>query len=74
MKAEFTAVFQKVAEGYIGFVEELPGANTQGATLEEARKNLAEAAEMVLEANRELSQEDTRGQVVIREPLRLPAA
>lgn len=74
MKAEFTAVFKKVAEGYIGFVEELPGANTQGATLEEARKNLAEAAEMVLEANRELSQEDTRGQVVIREPLRLPAA
>jgi predicted RNase H-like HicB family nuclease len=33
---EFTAVFQKVPEGYIGFVEELPGANTQGATLEEA--------------------------------------
>jgi len=62
MKAEFTAVFQKVPEGYIGFVEELPGANTQGSTLEEARKNLAEAAELVLEANRELSQEDTRGQ------------
>ena len=37
---EFTAVFQKVPEGYIGFVEELPGANTQGATLEEARANL----------------------------------
>ncbi len=74
MKAEFTAVFRKVPEGYIGLVEELPGANTQGATLEEARKNLAEAAELVLEANRELSQEDTRGQAVIREPLRLPAA
>jgi predicted RNase H-like HicB family nuclease len=74
MKAEFTAVFRKVPEGYIGFVEELPGANTQGATLEEARKNLAEAAELVLEANRELSQEDTRGQQVIREPLKLPAA
>ena len=74
MKAEFTAVFRKVPEGYIGFVEELPGANTQGATLEEARKNLAEAAELVLEANRELSQEDTRGQAVIREPLKLPAA
>jgi predicted RNase H-like HicB family nuclease len=74
MKAEFTAVFQKVPEGYIGFVEELPGANTQGATLEEARKNLAEAAEMVLEANRELSQEGLRGQAVIREPLKLPAA
>ena len=52
MKMELTAVFQKVPEGYIGFVEELPGANTQGATLEEARRNLAEAARMVLEANR----------------------
>lgn len=49
---QFTAVFQKVSEGYIAFVEELPGANTQGATLEEARANLAEAIEMVLEANR----------------------
>ena len=59
MKMELTAVFQKVPEGYIGFVEELPGANTQGATLEEARRNLAEAARMVLEANRELR---TQGQ------------
>lgn len=55
MKAEFTAVFQKVPEGYVGFVDELPGANTQAPTLEEARRNLAEAAVLVLEANRELS-------------------
>jgi len=54
MKMELTAVFRKVPEGYIGFVEELPGANTQGATLEEARRNLTEAARMVLQANREL--------------------
>ena len=47
-----TAVFLKVPEGYIGFVEELPGANTQGATLEEARANLTEAVAMVLDANR----------------------
>ena len=40
---QFTAVFQQVPEGYIGFVEELPGANTQGVTLEEARENLKEA-------------------------------
>jgi predicted RNase H-like HicB family nuclease len=44
-----------VPEGYIGFVEELPGANTQGATLDEARKNLREAALLVLEANRQLA-------------------
>jgi predicted RNase H-like HicB family nuclease len=48
----FTAIFEKVQEGYIGFVEELPGANTQGATLDEARANLSEAVELVLEANR----------------------
>ncbi|TMH90475.1 MAG: type II toxin-antitoxin system HicB family antitoxin [Betaproteobacteria bacterium] len=71
---EFTAVFQKVSEGYIGFVEELPGANTQGATLDEARANLAEAVELVLEANRVLSEESIKGQNVIREPLSLPEA
>ncbi len=46
----FTAVFEKVPEGYIGFVEELPGANTQGSTLEEVRKNLREAINLILEA------------------------
>ena len=71
---EFTAVFQKVSEGYIGFVEELPGANTQGATLDEARANLAEAVELVLEANRVLAEESIEGQNVIREPLSLPEA
>jgi predicted RNase H-like HicB family nuclease len=71
---KLTAVFQKVPEGYIGFVEELPGANTQGATLDEARANLAEAVELVLEANRILSKESIEGQTVIREPLSLPAA
>jgi predicted RNase H-like HicB family nuclease len=69
---ELTAVFQKVPLGYIGFVEELPGANTQGATLEEARANLAEAVQLVLEANRALAEEAMRGKDVIREPLRLP--
>ena len=49
---KLTAIFQKVPEGYIGFVEELHGANTQGATLVEVRSNLNEAVELVLEANR----------------------
>lgn len=69
---ELTAVFQKVPLGYIGFVEELPGANTQGATLEEARTNLVEAVQLILDANRALSQEAINGKDVIREPLRLP--
>lgn len=70
----FTAVFEKVREGYIAFVEELPGANTQGATLEEARANLGEAVRLVLEANRALAEELLGGRNVIREPLKLPAA
>ena len=50
-----TAVYMKVQEGYVAFVEELPGANTQGETLDEARENLSEAVALVLEANRALS-------------------
>ena len=69
MKIQLTAVFQKVPEGYIGFVEELPGANTQAPTLEEARANLQEAITLVLEANRALAQEAVQGQEVIRESL-----
>lgn len=52
---QLTAVYRKVPEGYIAFVEELPGANTQGANLDEARANLLDAVEMVLDANRALS-------------------
>ena len=74
MQLQFTAVFRKVPEGYLGFIEELPGANTQAPSLEEARTNLREAAELVLAANRELLQEELGGQDVIREPLAISAA
>lgn len=74
MKLRLTKVFQKVPEGYIGFVEEFPGANTQGETLEETRSNLEEAIELVLEANRVLAEERLRGQDVIRESVALFAA
>ena len=57
MELELTAVFKKVPEGYVAFVEEIPGANTQGTTLEEARENLREAAQLVIEANRTLARE-----------------
>ncbi len=63
----FTAVFKKVPEGYIGFVEEIPGANTQGETLKEARENLKEAIGLVLEANKQLAENDIKGMKVIRE-------
>ena len=74
MSLKLTKVFQKVPEGYIGFVEELPGANTQGDTLEEARANLEEAIVLVLEANRALTEERLQGQDVIRESVSLSAA
>ena len=69
-----TAVFRHFPEGYAAFVEELPGANTQGKTLEEARRNLIEAAELILEANRQLAEESLAGQDVIREPFPVPSS
>ncbi len=71
---QFTAIFEKVPEGYIAFVEEIPGANTQGDTLDEARRNLAEAVQLVLEANRVLAEESLFGKQIIRETLNLVAA
>lgn len=59
--------------GYVALVEELPGANTQGETLDEARANLREAVKLVLESNRSLAEEEMAGAKVIRERLRLPA-
>ena len=70
---QLTAVYRKVPEGYVAFVEELPGANTQGASLEEPRANLVEAVDMVLDANRTLSEESIQGQDVIREPFVIAA-
>jgi len=71
---QLTAVYMKVPEGYIAFVEELPGANTQGATLDEARANLNEAVTLILDANRTLSEESIGEAEVIREKFVLPAA
>jgi predicted RNase H-like HicB family nuclease len=73
---KLTAVFLKVPEGYVAFVEELPGANTQGATLDEARTNLQEAVALTLDANRKVAEKalsETTNEV-IREALVLPAA
>jgi len=69
MSITLTAVYRKVPEGYIGFVEELPGANTQGATIEETRENLKEAIELVIEANRALASEWSNGAEILREKI-----
>ena len=55
---KFTAVFEQEREWWLGYVEELTGANTQGQTLEEARENLKEAVQLVIEANRELARRE----------------
>lgn len=73
MQLELTAIFRRVPLGFVAYVEELPGANTQGATLEEARENLREAVGLVIEANRALAEEEIAGADVIREPLRFSA-
>jgi predicted RNase H-like HicB family nuclease len=65
----FTAVYRKVPEGFIAFVEELPGANAQAETLAEARANLREAVELVIQASRELCERELQGADVIRETL-----
>ena len=74
MAITLTAVYMKVQGGYVAFIEELPGANTQGETLDEARENLHEAVTLVLEANRVLAEQTIEGADVIPETFVLPAA
>jgi predicted RNase H-like HicB family nuclease len=66
---KFTAVFERDGDWWVGYVEELPGANTQGRTLDEERENLKEATAMVIEANRELTRLEITGSGAIREEL-----
>lgn len=66
---KFTAVFEQEGDWWMAYVEELPGANTQGSTLEEARDNLKEAVQLIIEANRELARRAAQGRQVLREEL-----
>ena len=69
MKSIFTAVIEKVNDWYIGYIEELPGANTQGKTVNEVRSNLREAIKLILESNRELADKELAGREVIKEDI-----
>lgn len=71
-----TAIYEEAEEGgYIAYIAELPGANTQGETMEEARENLVEAAQLILEMNRQATEKRlTDPAKVRREPLTLHAA
>lgn len=73
MKFSLTAVFKKVKQGYIAWIEEIPGVNTQGATKKEAAENLEEALQMILEANRELSRKSEKGKTLSRKKYDLAA-
>ena len=66
---KLTAIFEKVGDWWLGYVEELPGANNQGRTMDEVRENLREAVQLIIEANRELLLEQIEGHEIIREPL-----
>ena len=66
---ELTAVFIKSAHGYVGFVEELPGVNSHGRTLDEAREMLGKVAAAVFDAERQRAQELIGGKECVREPL-----
>lgn len=68
MKNQFTSVIEKRGRWYVAYVEEIPGVNTQGRTLTEARRNLKEALTLVIEANRELSAKQ-RSRDAVREPI-----
>ena len=67
MTREFTAVIEKRSRWYVAYVEEIPGANTQGRTLAEARRNLKEALRLILETNRQLASADAHN--ARREPI-----
>ena len=73
MKNKYTACFEKDGDFWIGYVPELPGANTQGETIEEARENLKEAIQLILEVNRKISQKRFKGKSVICENILVPA-
>ncbi len=71
MENTFTAIFEKVENWYIGYIEELPGANTQGKTLKETRENLREAIALILLSNREIAENGLSGKDFIREEIKV---
>jgi len=78
MDMVLTAVYEQVSQsegnGYVAYVEELPGAISEGDTLEEARENLRDAIELLLEANRELTEKRIPGKNVTREKITVSVA
>ena len=70
---QFTAIYRKAGAWYLGWVEEIPGVNTQGKTLKETKENLKEALQLILEANKMVGARERGKGKVIREPLAVAA-
>ena len=68
---KFTGIFEQIGDWWIAYIEEIPGVNTQGRTIEEARENLKEAVKLIIKANRELARRETAGKPIIREELKV---
>ena len=66
VKHNFTAVYKKSGKWFLGWVEEIPGVNTQGKTLKETKANLLEATKLIIETNRSIN---TKQRNLIKEPL-----
>lgn len=69
MSRQFTAIYKKRGNCYLGWVEEIPGVNTQGKTLKETKENLKDALLLILETNKILNKKDVSRGKIIREPL-----
>lgn len=69
MAKQFTAIYKKSGKWYLGWVEEIPGVNTQGRTLRKVKENLKEALLLILETNKILNKREIPKGRVIREPI-----
>ena len=68
MKHQFTAIYKKSGKWYLGWIEEIPGVNTQGRTFKEVKENLKEALFLIIETNRLVNKIEV-GKKVLRKPL-----
>ena len=71
-KLAFTAVYLKGKHGYVGFLEELPGVNSHGRTIDEARQILQKLAALVFDEERRSAREMTAAREVVRESFFIP--
>lgn len=69
MTNSFTGIIEKTDNWFIGYVEEIPGVNTQGKTVEEVKENLKEALELILISNRQLAEKNIIGKSIIKEKI-----